>query len=66
MPSIASKYRNDTINIKMKKQIGRETPIINQLLTDEKPTLLHYDSKFDSVTKRLDVSCPKFDKTAAR
>lgn len=44
----------------MIKQIGRENPIINKLMTDEKPTNLCYDSNYHIVTKRLDVQIPKF------
>lgn len=60
MPDIASKYRSSQFNIKMRKQIGRENPIISKLTTDEKPTNLCYDANYDIVTKRLDVQIPKF------
>ena len=66
MPGIASKYRSNQIHVRMGKQIGRENPIINQLLADEKPTNLCYNPDYNAVSKRLDVQIPKFQNTMAR
>ena len=66
MPSVCSKYLNCSSNFEIKKQITRDTPIINQIMVDPKPTNLFYEPNIDLQHPRQDYMVPNFRVTTQR